>query len=170
MGTHIPAWYVVFIRRDKQYWWDHVFCRGPFKHVLALGYEPRDNQWFMYDWSFLGLVLTKLSNDEVDILLTHFDDSGSVVLKAPRQYKPYRQLCFPIATCVSAIKHLTRFKCWAFTPSQLFCAYTKAGAKRSFVISDSNVEEFNGRDRQDILWAETGCTIRGRQGDGAATS
>ena len=141
MGTNIPAWYIVFIKRDKQYWWDYIFCRGPYKHVCALGYEPRDDQWFLYDWSFLGLVLSKLSTENVDALLTHFELSGSVVLKAPKQYGKYRKLCFPIATCVSAIKHLTRFNSWAFTPSQLFCAYTKAGAKRSFVISETDAAE-----------------------------
>jgi hypothetical protein len=169
MGTAVSAWYIVFVKRDNQYWWDHIFCRGPYKHVLALGYDPKDDQWFMYDWSFLGLVLTKLSTDELDMLLTHFHYSDSVILKAPRQYKPYRQLCFPIATCVSAMKHLTRFKSWAITPSQLFCAYTKAGAKRSFVISDSNAEEANGRGRQDILWSETRPSITGRQINSAKT-
>jgi len=141
MGTNISAWYIVFIKRDKQYWWDHVFCRGPYKHVCALGFDAQSNQWFLYDWSFLGLLINKLNTEEVDKLLTHFDLSGSVIYEAlPPQIK-YRKLCFPIATCVSAIKHLVKFKSWAFTPSQLFCAYTKAGAKRSFVISEIDLSE-----------------------------
>lgn len=136
MGTNIPSWYIVFVKRNNQYWWDYIFSRGPYKHVCAIGYDPVDDQWYLYDWSFLGVLLTKLSTEEIDKLLTHFELSGSVVFRALPQQKKYRQLCFPVATCVSAIKHLTKFKSWAFTPSQLFCAYTKAGAKRSFVISE----------------------------------
>ena len=145
MGTDISAWYVVFVKRENQYWWDYIFSRGPYKHVCAICYDPQVDQWYLYDWSFLGLRLNKLSTEETDRLLTHFDISGSVVFKALPQQKNYRQLCFPAATCVSAIKHLTKFKSWAFTPSQLFCAYTKAGAERSFVISEKEVE--NGSNR-----------------------
>ncbi len=136
MGTNIPSWYVVFIKRNKQFWWDYIFSRGPYKHVCAIGYDPQDNQWYLYDWSVKGLFLTKLSVAELDMFLLHCETTGSPIFKAPPQHEGYAKLFFPIATCVSAIKHLTKFKSNAFTPTQLFCAYTKAGAKRSFVTSE----------------------------------
>jgi hypothetical protein len=143
MGTSISAWYLVFIARSNEYWWDHVFCRGKFKHVAALGYDPQLDQWYLYDHSIIGLNIYKMANKQLDNFLINIERRGGVVLKALPPKTGYRQICFPMATCVSAIKHLVKFKSWAFTPTQLFCAYTSAGASVSFVSSDDSAEKTN---------------------------
>ena len=89
MGTDISAWYVVFVKRENQYWWDYIFSRGPYKHVCAIGYDPQVDQWYLYDWSFLGLRLNKLSTEETDRLLTHFDISGLSLIHISEPTRPY---------------------------------------------------------------------------------
>lgn len=139
MGTNISTWYLVFIARQKQYWWDYIFCRGKYKHVCALGYDASDDQWYLYDWSFIGVHFYKFSDDQLDNFIIHVLRRGGSILRKPQTKEPYKKLCFPLATCVAGAKHLVKFKSLAFTPTQLFCAYTKAGAKRSFVTSDTNL-------------------------------
>ena len=136
MGTHISAWYIIFVKRENTFWWDYVFSRG--KHLAALGYDVKNEQWYFYDWNFLGLSFYKLTDEEVDRFVLHIQHTGGEILRALPPSPNYRQTFFPFATCVSSIKHLVKFKSMAFTPTQLFCAYTKAGAVRSFVSSDTS--------------------------------
>jgi len=138
MGTHISTWYIVFVQRENTFWWDYVFNLGKYKHLAALGYDAKDRQWYFYDWNFLGLSFFKLTDEEVDHFVLHIQTTGGEILKALHPSLDYRSTFFPFATCVSFIKHLVKFRSFALTPTQLFCAYTKAGAVRSFVISDNS--------------------------------
>ncbi len=136
MGTDISSWYLVFIAREKMYWWDYVFCRGKYKHVAALGFDPEIDQWYFYEWSLYGICITKLTTEHVDAMLVHFHNTESVILSALEPDTTYKQPFHPIATCVSAMKHLVKFKSWAWTPTQLFCAYKKAGASVCFTPTE----------------------------------
>ena len=101
MGTDISSWYLVFIARKKMYWWDYVFCRGKYKHVAALGFDPELDQWYFYEWSLYGICITKLTTDHVDAMLIHFYNTESVILSALEPDATYKKPFHPIATCVA---------------------------------------------------------------------
>ena len=92
------------------YWWDYVFCRGKYKHVAALGFDPELDQWYFYEWSLYGICITKLTTDHVDAMLIHFYNTESVILSALEPDATYKKPFHPIATCVSAMKHLVKFR------------------------------------------------------------
>ena len=145
MGPDTSTWHIAFIAREKIYWWDWVFSWGRFKHIVAFGYNPECDQWVYYDWSLLGTVVLPLDRGVLDKLILHIEDEGGIILSAPPPNFMYCKSFFPIATCVAAIKHLTRVRCWAVTPDQLFCAYKQRGSKRLFETKSSK-ELADGRD------------------------
>ena len=92
--------------------------------------NPKDTLKMLED------TLRRLNSDYVDAMLVHFHNTESVILNALEPDTTYKQPFHPIATCVSAMKHLVKFKSWAWTPTQLFCAYKKAGASVCFTPTE----------------------------------
>lgn len=130
----IVHWYIGFVGdfegRPKR--WHDFFTHKQFRHVFAMGFEPRLNCYVVYEPHTFGTTIEVIPADDQTIsqLIFTISQCGHwLKVKAQPGQFFFGQ---PWLSCVTAIKHLVGLRSCALRPKGLYRDLVRAGAQKVF--------------------------------------
>lgn len=122
------AWHVMFIRAERQYFWDWL-TDPDYRHCLAYGYC--NGRWIVMDPANERTMVLVLTEQQFSHWLDEKLPRASKVIRMAVQMSGDLRLKFGL-WCVPAIKHLIGFKSGALRPKALCRDLLRNGGKVCF--------------------------------------
>ena len=130
----IVQWYVGFVGDypGRLPGWFDIFTTKKFRHVCAIGYDPQNHVWVLYDPTVSVSVIQIFHPDDPQLnkLITCISHFGRWLKVKPAAHACYfgrwRHYCVP------AIKHLLGVRSSALTPRALYRDLVMQGAQPAF--------------------------------------
>jgi hypothetical protein len=140
LGGHAPTvWYVVFLGRPVQRWFDHMspeWCR----HVFAFGYVPALDVWVVINPIEARHELSILPDETAETWLTELYMQPVRILKV-RQEEGHWLNARVGNWCTTTIARLVGIRSRAWRPIGLYRDLLKAGAVPAFEDSDVDQDQ-----------------------------
>ena len=125
-------WYVAFYGVKRMGWWDWVFTRPGFRHVMAFTYSSHAERWLIYDLARDRTFVRAYRSEAFDAWLAAEMPPEATILRVKSQQVGPVALHRLIFDCVSSVKHLVGSPSRALRPEALCRDLLATGAVYAF--------------------------------------